>query len=314
MATAETHPVAQRLAEWNLSLDPSITYDLDKMFPKTEGWGVKGEVKRKVKLVQNVEPVFRRILLDGEQVLCVAKGVQYKFSEQYFMGIWANLINQTVFVLTNARLLMIRTNSKGKPKETFWMVAYSQIDKFEGSWTGTVKVKLRDGLKLTFTGFPKTDRKSMPQIFEEVLETYRQAGVDPQVTQSRENLCAYCFFRVPKDVYTCEQCQAEYWRPGEVAIRSLVFPSWGDFAMKHTSLAIIELLGYAVMWFIIAAVWVAALSGGDDMGIVGVAIFTAFLLAFSHVPDAALTYYVAKKGLHPKSPPPHGSAEQAAKG
>lgn len=307
MADAETHSVAQSLAEWDLSLDPSITYELDKVFPKTEGWGAKGEVKRKVKLIQNVEPVLRRILLDGEQVLYVAKGVQYNFSEQYFMGIWANLINQTVFVLTNARLLMIRTDSKGRPKETFWMVAYSQIDKFKGSWTGTVEVKLRDGLKLKFTGFPKTDRKSMPTLFEEVLETYRKAGVDPQVTQSRENLCTYCFDCVPKNEYTCGQCKAEFWRPGEVAMRSLVFPSWGDFVMKHTSLAIIELLGYAVMWLIIISLWVSAISGADGMGLAGAAILSLIMLAFSHVPDAALTYYVAKKGLHPKAPPPQAA-------
>jgi len=63
-------------------------------------------------------------------VLYVAKDVQLKFWEQYFMGVWAQLINQTVFVLTNGPLLMFNTNNNGKPKPSFWMVYFSAIVKF----------------------------------------------------------------------------------------------------------------------------------------------------------------------------------------
>lgn len=293
---------AAKLKEWSLSLNPKMPYLLDKMFPKLSGWGAKGEAKRKVKLIANVEPLLSRMLQQGEEILYVAKGVQYKFSEHYFMGIWAAMINQTVFVLTNVRLIMLRTDTHGKPKSTYWMIYYSQIDKFKGSWTGTVNVKLRDSTKLTFTGFSGTDRKSMPAIFEEILEKYRAHGFDPEVSQSRENICTHCLVRVPKDEYNCGKCQAEYWTPSEVALRSLMFPSWGDFVMGHTAFACVELFGYAVLWLFIVIIFAGALSEGPE-AVFGAAIFAAVALAFSHLPDAALTYYIAKKGLHPKTGP-----------
>ncbi len=98
MSSAPAGEVAHKLAELGLHLNPQIFYNLDSMFPKLSGWGAKGEIKAKHKLVTNVEGFLARVLRPKEEVLYVAKGVQYKFSEQYFLGAWAALINQTVFV------------------------------------------------------------------------------------------------------------------------------------------------------------------------------------------------------------------------
>ena len=300
MSTSESNPVAQRLQELKLTLDSEIPYNLDKMFPKLTGWGAAGGIKRKVKLVRQIESRLKEMLRPNEQVLFVAKGVQYSLGEQYFMGAWAALINQTVFVLTNVRLLMLRTNTKGRPQHTFWMIYYSQIEKFKANWTGTVVVKLRDRKTLKFTGFPKLDRQQMPRVFEDALEAYRQMGFDPEVSQSQETLCGYCMERVPKAEYTCEHCGAEFWHPKTVALRSLVFPSWGDFIMGHTGIACMELLGYVFMWCMILVIVMGAKGAGDLPSALGI---SAMMLFFSHVPDACLTYFIAKKGLYPKRKP-----------
>jgi hypothetical protein len=294
-------PVARRLQELKLPLNPGIPYNLETMFPKIEGWGAKREIKRQHRLLTCIEARLQQVLRPGEQVLYVAKGVQYKFSEQYFMGVWAALINQTAFVLTNARLLMFRTDSKGRPRATMWMIYYSQIERLKATWHGTVVVALRDGTKLNFTGFNKLDRQEMPRIFEQALETYRQLGFDPEVSQSRENLCSYCSECVPKGDYTCPACGAEFWHPRAVALQSLIFPSWGDFVMKHTSLAVVELLGYGFLWLILLGTLASALGNPADLAVALVVVIVA--LFFAHVPDALLTYWVAQKGLHPRRPP-----------
>jgi hypothetical protein len=290
---------AGRLAELGLRLDPEIPYRLDSLFPKLSGWGSKAHIKKKHKLISRIENRLKQMLQPGEAVLYVAKGVQFKFSEQYFLGIWAVLINQTVFVLTNLRLLLIHSNTKGAPRHTYWTIYYSEIDRFKPTWTGKLPLKLRDGTKFNYTGFDKLDRKRMPEIFQQALAAYQEHGFAPQVSQSRENLCSYCYRVVPRVQYRCGHCEGEFWTPGAVALRSLIFPSWGDFVTGHTSLAIVELLGYACTWLIFTAL-VFAEEGEKRLGL---ALFFAALLLCQHVFDAALTYFIAKKGLAPRTPP-----------
>ena len=292
-----------KLEELGLQIDLQLPYEMDRMFPKLQGWGAKGAIKQKHKTIQKVEPLLKRMILQDERILYVAKGIQVKFSEQYFLGIWANLINQTVFVLTNLRLIMIHVDAGGNPHNMYWVIYYSQITTFKGSWTGQVKLKLQDGLKLVFSGFKGDDRKQMPSIFEECVETYRQQGFAPQVTQSRENLCTNCLAVVPKGQYRCGQCHQNFYTPSSLAGRSLIFPSWGDFTMGHTVLACVELLGYIASWVVLVAIAIAGFNEGGVEGMVATCIFFFFII-IEHVIDSALTFFIAKKGLTPKGEPP----------
>ncbi|MBL4884354.1 MAG: hypothetical protein JKY95_07445 [Planctomycetaceae bacterium] len=290
---------SDRVKELGLSLSPNINFDQEKVFPQIDGWGWKSQIKKKVKLLNNIESLLEDCLFEGEQVLYIAKGNQYSFGEQVFLGIWASAINHTVFVLTNVRLLMFRTNSKGIPKKTFWMVYYNQIIVFKGNWRGMLTLKLKDGRKLNFTSFPKADRKIMPKVFEEILENFRKTQFDPEVSQSLENLCSHCLDQVPKAEFTCNTCQSIFWSPKELALRSLIFPSWGDFLMGHTLIAFLELFGGIATWLYLIGAISVVLSGGNPI-LLGSAIFS--IMMFNGL-DAIITYRVASKGLHPRSVP-----------
>lgn len=298
--TFSVEPVAittqDRLKELGMFLSPGIDYDLDNIFPKVGGWGWKLPFKLKYKLLKNFEALLEECLFEGEKVLFFAKGNQHSVAEAIFMGIWANGINHTVFVLTNVRLLMLRTNSKGKPKKTFWMIYYSQIVQFKGNWHGMLKLKLKDGRKLSFSGFPKQDRKTMPVIFEQALENFRQTNFDPQVSQSLENLCSHCLDKVPKDKFLCETCGATFWNPKELAIRSFIFPSWGDFLMGHTFIAFIEMFGGLSSWAYLITGISRLLETGDLAELLVPIIFFLIVNGF----DALFTHHIASKGLHPK--------------
>ena len=296
-------PLAQQLAEMGVQFDPRIHYRLDWMFPKREGWGIAGHIKKKAKQIRRIEGRLVRLLRPGEEVLYISHGVQNKFVEQMFMGWMSMLINQTVFVLTNLRLVLLHTDTFSNPKYTYWTIYYSQIEQFKPSWTGQVQIKLKDGTALKFTGFPKLDRKAMPQVFEQALAGYRGANFNPQVTQSRENVCSHCCQVVPKDVYRCPQCGAEFWAPRDVALRSLVFPSWGDFLMRHTVPATMELVGYLFSWGFLALFVLVALAGGRPEEALGFGAVLLFVIGMQHCIDATLTYFIAKKGLHPKVRP-----------
>ena len=304
MSTDQPITAADRLRELNLPLNSKINYKLDSMFPVLTGWFVNSAIKKKYKLVKESESTLEQVLRPGEEVLYVGKGVQYSFWEQYFLGVWANLINQTVFVLTNARLLLFHTNTKGKPKDMYWMIYYSQIVHLKKSWFGgAVVVKLKDGKTFKFGGFTGQDKKQMPLVFKPASASYQERGFDPPVSQSRENLCLYCFKIVPKGEVICHSCGAEYWKPRDVALRSLIFPSWGDFVMRHYIIAVMELIGYAVWWFIVGTLIVHSFSRGDPDALVVSLTALGVLFAFAHIPDAVLTYYIANKGLNRRRPP-----------
>lgn len=296
---SERDKLLQRVAKLKISLDEDIPYKWESVFTQTDGWGGNGEIKRRAKLLKHVGPKLQEMLLSNEEVLYVAKGVQYSFAENYFMGAWlASMINQTAFVLTNLRLLMLRCNGSGKPHETYWVIYYSEIDQFKPNWAGVLKLKLQDRKTLTFTGFNTRDRKAMPSLFQSAIEQYQRLGFSPDVSQSRENLCSYCYQVVPKGEYHCDSCGADYWSPKQLALRSLIFPSWGDLCMKHYGMATVELIGYAISWF--AAI--NALQGPDKVE--GLVIALAIFL-IEHPFDAVLTYHVASKGLNPRRGPGH---------
>lgn len=297
MENSPREAVQRQLDKLRIALDDRIPYRLESVFAKTTGWGAAGEMKRRAKLLRLVEPTLRNMLLAKEEVLYVAKGVQYSFAESYFMGaLWASMLNQTVFVLTNLRLLMLRSKSNGQPTHTFWAIYYSEIAEFKPTWTGVLQLKMQDGKKFTFTGFSKLDRQKMPPIFQEALTRYRELNFRPPVTQSRETLCSHCFQVVPKDRFECRHCGAEYWTPKELALRSLIFPSWGDICMKHYGMAAMEMIGYVISW----GIALSALMGNDQAAGLAVA---GFIFLLEHPMDAVMTHVVAKKGLNPRRGP-----------
>ena len=271
--------------------------DESKCFPKLSGMGWKGDVKRRVKLLNACQGQLQKTLKEGEEVLYIGKGVQQKFLEQYFMGIWAQFINQTVFVFTNLRVILLNSNTKGVPKHQFWSIYYNQITKFKGSMMGSSKLTLLDKSKFTYSGFKGHDKKAIPQVVEHARQVYNTLGFSPESTQSRETLCSQCVEVVPKDTYECPNCGQKFFTPKSLALRSLIFPSWGDFSMGHTMLAIMELLSYGLSWAVFIGMAVAAMNDPEAVG--GAIVFFGFII-LAHIFDALLTYFIAKKGLTPK--------------
>ncbi|MCA8987753.1 MAG: hypothetical protein KDA78_08950 [Planctomycetaceae bacterium] len=295
----EAPTAERRLQELNLFVPEHLDLNIDSVFPRVQGWGWKNEMKQKVKLLNAAQQELSQMLFEGEEVIYIAKGIRYSFVEFYFMGLWASMINHTVFVLTNLRLIMLHTNGKGIPKKTFWMIYYSQIDKFKASWNGMINLKLKDGKKLAFSGFQKTDRKKLPDAFETALEGYRAAGFAPETSQSMENLCTYCKEAIPKNIYDCDDCGAKFWTPGQIAWRSFVFPSWGDFVMGHTTIAVLEMFGGVIAWLMFVVLLVDGINTNSAEKVT-----TAFImLAIANGIDAAVTAHISRKGLHPRKGP-----------
>ncbi|MCH9654740.1 MAG: hypothetical protein K0U86_06760 [Planctomycetes bacterium] len=288
------YQVETKLTELNLVLSPDINYRLETMFPKITGMFANGAIKRKFKLVQRIEPLMEEMLLDHEEVLFVSKGNQSCFVEQFFMGGWVTTINHTVVILTNLRLLCIRTNGSGKPKRIFWSIYYSQIKELKSTILGNAKICLKDGKNLNYSGIPDIDRKTMRKVFLDAYQLFEEKGFDPSVSQSQENLCSHCYSVVSKNKFECQCCGATFWKPMEIGVRSFILPSWGNFVMKHYPLANTFRIGFmlALLFFSITVV------NGNH-------VFAFLLFLMLNANDAAITARIAAKGLHLKAVPEH---------
>ncbi|QDT98240.1 hypothetical protein [Gimesia aquarii] len=293
METVDRDRVAEKLGELNFYWYPKISYRLETMFPRIDGFFINVQIRDKVDLVRHLEPLLGMMLLKKEVVLFLSKGSQSTLSDVFLMGsLWAESTLHTVIVFTNLRVFCIRTDRMGIPHKTFWSIYYSQIDEIVSTILGYTKICLKDGNNLWFSGFNKEAQQSMQCLVEEIGLEYRDKGFDPAVTQSQEQLCGHCFSVIPPNIYQCECCRATYWTPSEVGIRSFIFPSWGDIVMRHYALACAEFCGFLLL------VLLTLIAFSEGKYFTGLAIFFIANLA-----DAALSVQIATKGLHLKKIP-----------
>lgn len=265
-----------KLNELNLHLSPEINYRVESMFPRIEGMLVNWEIRKRFRLIKQIEPVLQKMLLENEQVQLISAGK-------------VDTVD-TAMVFTESRLLCLRTNGKGKVIPTFCSIYNSQVREIKNmnTWSarGVLKFELKDGSDLKISGITKTDQDSEDSDSLDNENLQDEKNIDPPVSQSRENLCGNCLQVVPKDHYQCAACGATFWRPWEIVLRSLIFPPWGGFVMQLYLMAAIYLA-----YLIIIMIFVSIPLMRGDYGL-------AFMvLVVIYVKAAMSTWFIARKGL-----------------
>lgn len=270
--------VISKLSALNLHLSPEINYRLETMFPKLDGMFVNRGIKKKFQLVQQSEPLLKKMLLEHEQVLFVSEG-RLDFQK-------------IIIVLTNLRLLWMHNTGGKEPSYPFWTIYYSQIDDLKKTFLQNPKFCLKDGTKLRLNDFPKQEHETLRDVFQEAAQRFQEEGLDPPVSQSCENLCGNCFKIVSEQTSKCDACGAIFWTPFEMGIRGLIFPPWGSFTIRPYYSAFGELISYASIMF-----GVLILDVRDDLAFA----ILAFVLLNS---TAAVSFYkLTAKGLYVKELP-----------
>ncbi|QDT27362.1 hypothetical protein Enr10x_26790 [Gimesia panareensis] len=286
--------VADKLKELKLELSPKISYRLETLFPRIEGWSAKGWIRVKFRAVKQLEPLLEEILLKGEQVLLVTSGNEWTLSRLFRKGgLKAASTSCRAIVMTNLRVLSFRTKDNGRPLNMIWSIYYSQLESLEVSLLGYTRLELRDGEKLHYPNINKEDQRWMQHLAAENRQIFRDHHFDPPVTQSCEQLCGQCFGAIPADHYECRHCGAVYWSPLEIGIRSFLFPSWGEILMKNYLMAYFE-FNLFFLFFMMALL--AAFKG---MYFTGMSLFVLTCLL-----DAVLNMQAAAKGLYLKKASP----------
>lgn len=265
-------------------------------FIKLGTMGERRRSKRKLKLLKVIDRDIRNIIDEDETVFFVTEGVLVKAAEQFFIGWVAYYYNQTAFVFTTKRVLLIHMKDRKHRGVFLRCIEYADIRAIKGSAFSTFKIQLRNGKTLAFSRMPGADRKELAAFLNQILDN--NAPWDYQAIGMR-NLCPNCLTDYGEAlVEECRHCGLEFKRPGKAALLSLIMPGLGDIYLGSKVLGFIELIFMGILWLSFIAAAFGEASTGDSLLFAFFMLF--FLWLFIHPIDAAKAYFMGIKGLFPK--------------
>lgn len=278
----------EKTRETVASLQHPASYDWSSIFPKLQGMGAKGDIRRRVVMLKSVEPRLSHLLYPDERIELVTKGTINNYLEQYFMGIWSIIINRTLILCTNYRIIFVNSDKAGRARALMWQIPYDRLKK-AGKAMGNITFKCTGGTVLRFVAVPGVDRKRLKAYFADKIEHAQSHGPEFPSYSDRDPLCPACATPQEGAPRKCAQCGDEFINPVVPALMSLVIPGTGDLYLGHHAMASIELVGFALLLF----VSVALLFANGLVVLPGVVL----LIAIANIADAAITFHVARKGL-----------------
>ena len=273
---------------------PDIPYRFDQIF-SAEGFGAKRLEKKRLKLMKAIDERVRSFLAEGETVEFVTWGVEYSFAEQYFMGVWAQIMNRRAVILTNKRILLIQISSRNKVLQLKSQIRYTAISGFAKRSFGYMGLVLRDQKKLFLTGVPRKDRGQLKERIAAHMEAVRTEAP----SSGMDFLCPHCGHKVVGMPERCSKCAKGFKSGAKAGWLSLIFPGLGDIYLGHKALGVMEILGALFAWAFFSVSLLFGEEGGVDPVTIGVVVTIVF--CFVHLPDAWITRRMGLKGIYPAS-------------
>ncbi len=279
------------------ALGSTVNYNMETMFPLRDQFGANGRIKKKLKLIKKLLPGMSSALLEGEQLLYVARGYVMNIWEQMFAGgTVAYYNNITCVVLTDRRILLVNSDKSGKQKHFRNQIMYTQIKKakMKSFFSAASTLKLMDGSQISMGGFNSFDRKQMQELIPRIIAKMPENA--PQMPKSLQYVCPNCTAMYTALRESCEQCGTRYKSAIRAAKMSFLLPGAGDIYLGHRFFGTMELIGTAVLWFLLVT---AIISGrpselnADDMPVP----LLGVIVAITHVGDYFLTRAMGRKGL-----------------
>jgi predicted Zn finger-like uncharacterized protein len=259
----------------------------EEVFSPDKRGGYKYRKNRfKVRILMAVSEVLDKIMKEGERVMRVGKGTAYYPAELFFGNGWLTMMyNHYAILATDQRILLINVNSRLKDTTHYlFQVLYQDIKRVKRGMLFSSMVLDRKRLKRrVLTHMKRYISKELKAFIAERKELLKG---DPEAVL--ESLCPSCFVPLEKGLTQCPHCEAAFKTPKRATWRSLLLPGLGDIYLGHRALGATELMGSLVVWtyalFLIH-------QGGQEGLLAGVAV-----LLFYNCTDAAVTYFMAKKG------------------
>jgi predicted Zn finger-like uncharacterized protein len=242
--------------------------------------------KFKVRILMAVSEVLDQIIKEGERVMRVGKGTAYYPAELFFGNGWLTMIyNHYAILATDQRILLINVNLRLKDTTHYmFQVLYEDIKRVKrGMLFSSMVLDRKRSKRRALTHMKRYISKELKAFIAE-----RKEAIKGEPEAVLESLCPSCFVPLKKGLTQCPNCEAAFKTPKKATLRSLLLPGLGDFYLGHRALGAAELMGSLMVWtYALLLIY----RGQQDGLLLGAAV-----LLFYNCTDAAVTYFMAKKG------------------
>jgi hypothetical protein len=184
----------------------------------------------------------------GEKILHVVSGCSpATFVEQLLTGILLQPLKQSLFAVTNRRILHVPTTRFLRPRWSIAQIIYGDCRYIRIRWA-TLIVKYKSGRVEKFRSIGWGGRKKTRAIL-------RSAPLDGRSSPSMErtHLCPRCTKPLIKGYYVCPNCSLEFKSKSWAVTHSVVFPGGGYFYTRHPVVGIIEAVVETIVFLLLVA-------------------------------------------------------------
>ena len=271
-------------------------YEFATLF-KAESFMGRQRAKKRFKLIKALDLKLRQILNPGEKVYFVTTGTTLSMGERFLVGWLAHLVNMRALVFTSTRVLLIHIDLRQKARDVVSQLPYASITSVKSGWNGLCTIRLLNREILNFRGVPSADRKFVVEFLADIVQL---TNAPFEHRRGIEHLCPHCYVFVPAHPPACPACGGRFKSARKAGALSLLFPGLGGWYLGHRGVALLEMLGTAMLWFLLVFAPRFSLSdpasGPPDREYW---ITVGAILLVAHLIDGMMTQHFGRKGHHP---------------
>ncbi|MGA2070356.1 MAG: hypothetical protein ABSG97_03330 [Sedimentisphaerales bacterium] len=235
--------------------------NLARQVPKEELYGLavdttvlfsdhKGNYKRRIESHQrNLLAKLRFLapfLEPGERILHVISGCSpATFVEQLLTGILLQPLKQSLFAVTNRRILHVPTTRCLRHRWSVAQIVYADCRYIHIRWA-TLVVKYKSGRTEKFRCIGWGGRKETRAVLKDVSLDGRSSP-----SMERTHLCPRCTKPLIRGYYACPSCSLEFKNKSWATTLSIIFPGGGYFYTRHPIIGIIEAVMETIVFLLL---------------------------------------------------------------
>lgn len=268
------------------SMPEGLRVDVPSCFPEVTGWKATRANKARLGFLTNSASVLRACLKPTETIRYVCLAREQVWWEMFGAGQWSMLLNCSVLVATNERIVLVHSDGKGRPSNYVNQIPLTAIRTIKG-WLARVTINTQNTSRRFNVGYG--DRDNLKRVLPQQ---------DTMVSGNAEYLCAACFAPSAEHIERCPSCDTHFKSPKTAAMRSLLLPGLGTWYVGNKGFAGLQLARGIILWLIMIGLFAGAISSSRHDGeLLGLVLFFGVLLAFTHGMDALISRASARKGL-----------------
>jgi hypothetical protein len=240
-----------------------IQQDFTRQVPKEELYGLavdtavlfsdhKGIHRRRIekhqrKLLAKLS-FLAPFLEPGERILHIIPGCSpATFVEQLLTGVLLQPLKQSLFAVTNRRILHVPTTHGLRHRWSVAQILYADCQYIRLRWA-TLAVKYKSGLVEKFRCIGRTGRKKARMLLRNTPLKGRSSP-----TMERLHLCPRCTKPLIKDYYACPNCSLKFKKKSWATILSIIFPGGGYFYTRHPIIGLLEAIMEIIVFLLLVA-------------------------------------------------------------